>query len=91
MKTFTKVTVTALAAILTSTAFAADLQIVRVDHGRAVTYVLRPVEQPESTLALYSNGRGITQPTYYEASPSELRVKEHEMGRGTRHFYQARE
>lgn len=83
MNTIPKIALVAFTAALTTlaTGSAAEQKLVRIDHGRAVTYALRPLES-EPTIAVFAVGRSVGQSTMVESLDSERRDAVIQRGRG---------
>jgi len=62
MNTLNKIAMVACATFLTTAAagFATEYRLVRVDHGRGISYAMRPVEG-SATIAVLSHGQSVGQ------------------------------
>lgn len=82
MNTLNKVAVMAFAAAVTTTVTAsAEDRVVRVDHGRTQTYVVRDAER-DRTIAVYADGRAVGHTGARQSSDSNDRDIVIHLGRG---------
>jgi hypothetical protein len=88
MKPTFKTSLLVLAGLLAgvSTAAAGDVRLVRIEHGRTVTYAYRPI-QSETTVAFAAQRRGIGRQQMMQRSEKEVELARRDASNGPATFY----
>jgi hypothetical protein len=90
MKPLLKATLLVLAASLAgvSAAAAGETRLVRIEHGRTVSYALRPMERQTTTIAFAARGTGVGQYRMQaESSATDLKITRRDAPNGPDVYY----
>ena len=88
MKTYTKFALTAVsvAVVAGASVVAEDFQMVRIDHGKAVTFMTRNTEmQKAPTIGVFADRQGLGGETIMKTRDG-AQLKKHDSGRQTHYF-----